>query len=83
MHECRPCALLQAALFESLVAYPAKESQEAKVEEAHSQKSFWRSSPRAALKGEGGRRVAEHEGVFIHKFDRIEGGACVRNFQRR
>ena len=35
-------------------------------------KSFWRSPPRA-LKGEGGRRVAEHKGVFIRKFDRIEG----------
>ena len=32
---------------------------------------------RAALKGEGGRRVAEHEGVFIRKFDRNEGLVLV------
>ena len=68
--------LLCLSHFWSLVADLAKKSHEAKVEEPsrkETAKSFWRSPPRAALKGEGGRRVAEHESVFICQFDRIEG----------
>ena len=69
------------SLIGSLVADLAKESQEATVEEDHSQQEYEafmaESAASRAQKGQGDSRIEGREGSCIREFGSIEGGARV------
>ena len=76
-----------ASLIGSLIADLAKESQEPKVEEDHSQGDYAafmsESSESRVEKVNEVEELQNTKSVLVCEFDQIEGGACVRSVQPR